>query len=198
MGKYIKSNVVRIDELEKNVEILANAVQSLQVTNKVMQNLAKQTMANFTTLADEVKTLNRALADSQYAVQVLKRHATISEADLNAEAAALQIKDFEEAIAKEDAEENLLPASYVDEDSVIVITSSTPDLTPDQGFLRSRLDMQQVSIVDFRTKVLGKQVQESFECDINGTRHNVTLLSIKKKITNETSQDGLSLSETAH
>lgn len=196
-SKTQKSNAVRIQELETHLTTLAQAVQGLQTTNKVMQSLSKQTMTNLMNLSDEMKDLNRALSDAQYFIHVLKKHASITDETLNSEAALLQIKDFNEAIAKEDEAEGLVPAEFVDEDSVVVITSSTPGLTPDKGFLRSRLDLQQVSIKDFRDNILGKKTNDSFSCEINGTQHQVTLLSVKKK-PNEATQDGLPVSETAH
>lgn len=179
--KEQRSNVVRINELEEQTLKLATAVQSLQNSQQVLQMFAKQSMTNLLKMSEEVKDLNKALTDAQYFIHVLKNFANISEETLNAEAAALQVLDFEKAIATQDEEEALLATDVVEEDSVVVVTSSTPDVTPDKGFLRSRLEVGMVSIPEFRSNIIGKHAGDIFSCDINGVKHDVTLLSVKKK-----------------
>lgn len=180
-AKEQRSNVIRINELEDQTLKLANAVQSLQNSQQVLQMFAKQSMTNLLKLSEEVKELNKALTDAQYFIHVLKNFANISEDTLNDEAAKLQVIDFEKAIEAQDAEQALLPTDLVEEDSVVVVTSTTPDVTPDKGFLRSRLEVEMVSIPEFRTNILGKHAGDTFSCDINGVKHDVTLLSVKKK-----------------
>ena len=198
MKQSVKSNVIRIEELEKHLTTLATAVQGLQASNKVMQSLSKQTMLNLMNLADEMKEMNRTISNTHYLLKALIEESKLPEDVINQRAAMLQIVDFEEAIAKEDAAEGVVPVELVDDSSVVVITSTTLNKTPEGGFLRSRLDMQQVSPSDFRQNILGKKAGDEFECQIDGDLHKVTLLSVKKRINNEASTDGSALPETTH
>jgi len=73
----------------------------------------------------------------------------------------------------------------VTENSVITITSHTPELAEDQGIFRSKFPMSECLNPVLRQKLLGLRINDTVEADFNGAKHNITVLSIKKQLVTE-------------
>jgi hypothetical protein len=66
-------------------------------------------------------------------------------------------------------------------DSGAVIFSTECPSNPEQGIFRSKMDIESTEFKTVKDVFLGKKVGETFEVDIMGHKHNVTILGARKK-----------------
>lgn len=157
---------------------LETKVEQHEATLKVMQMIIQQFGQNMNNIGKDIGELAIKQRDTQYYAFALSDLLSLKTADVSEKAEKLQIADFETASNKEDAEKGYLPGDVVNEDSVVTITTKAAG-DKLRSILRSKLLVSEIVLPEFRSSILGKKVGDSFEADLNGTNHVVTVLDVK-------------------
>lgn len=165
----------RIKELEV---ALQNTQMALQVSQMMIKHMTDQFKAVQNDLTNTMGMLN----DFQYRTLAMLEVGNFNRDDIEQKAEALKLVDFDKASAKEDEQKGYVhdEDGVVTENSVITITSHTPDLAEDQGIFRSKFPMSECLTPALRGKILGAKLNETVDVEIGGIKHNLTILSIKK------------------
>jgi hypothetical protein len=152
-------------------------VSQLQMATRVTQMLLKQMGESITSMSRDFNELTARQRDLQYKVLAIQELSGLTEDHVTKRAESLQIKDFEETSAKEDLAVGATDVAEVADDSVVILTSK---LASGGGILRTRLNVSEIGFPQFKQDLLGKKVNDTFDADINGTTHSITVLGIKK------------------
>lgn len=174
--KQSKSKPVkeRLNELEK---IVQNSQMALQMSQMMVKHLTNQLSA----LQQDVGGLMGMSNDFQYRTLSMLELGNFDKDAINAKAEQYKLADFDKASDKEDAtkgyEED--PAGVINEESVVIISSTTPDLAEDAGIFRSKFSMTECNTPELREKLLGAQLGDLVEVDIQGTKHVISILGLR-------------------
>lgn len=161
----------RFDALERQVKDMEMAV-------RVSQMLLQQISNSIQPLSRDVGELANRQREVQYKVLAVQNLLSLEADKINEKAGDLQLKDFEEASAKEDLEKGYLEASLVAEDSVVILTS-TAAAAPEKSILRSKLLISEIGFPQLKADLVGKKVGDKVSADIGGVKHEITLLAIR-------------------
>lgn len=165
----------RIKELEV-------ALQNTQMALQVSQMMIKHITDQFKAVQNDVTNTMGMLNDFQYRTLAMLEVGKFDRDDIERKAEVLKLIDFDKASAKEDSQRGYVEdeAGVVTENSIITITSHTPDLAEDQGIFRSKFPMAECLTPALRQKLIGLKLNETTEVDISGAKHSLTIVSIKK------------------
>ena len=171
-----KSTKERIRELEVAMQ---NTQMALQMSQMMVKHLTDQFQTFQTDLGGTMGMLN----DFQYRTLAMLELGNFKNEDVDAKAEEFKLNDFNKASDKEDAEGNYIndDSGQVNEDSVVIITTSTPDTEEDTGIFRSRFPMAECLTPQLRDALLESKVGDVVECDLYGVKHNVTILGLRKQ-----------------
>ena len=175
----------RLDELET---VLANTQAALQMSQMMVKHITNQLSA----LQADVGGLMGMSNDFQYRTLSMLELGNFDKKAINAKAEEFKLADFNQASDKEDASKGYVvdPTGVINEQSIVLISSSTPDTEEDKGIFRSKFSMTEVSTPELREKLIGAKVGDSVEVDIQGTRHVVSILGLRlKKVEEENTQE---------
>lgn len=152
-------------------------VQQLQMATRVSQMLTQQMGQSIQSISKDFGELSGRQRDTQYRLLAIQALLNLSVDDIDRKAEALQIKDFEEAAAKEDVQAGCTDTEVIAENSVIVLTSKVGN---GGGILRTRIKVAELGFPQLKQDLLGKKVGDVVEADLNGARHTITILNVKK------------------
>ena len=167
-------------------ELLENTVQQLQQSTRIIQMVMQQTGKSLQSIQKDMSELASRQRELQYRLKAYQEITDTSMDDVNAKAELLQIADFDEFSAKEDEENGYTETDVVAEDSVVIFTTVAEE---NQGFLRSKQAYSDIGFPKLKEDLLGKKAGDSFDIDVNGTEHKLTVLGVRKK-PEEVSEDG--------
>lgn len=154
-----------------------SGLKQLQMATRVSQMLVQQMGQSIQSMSKDMNELTARQRELQYKVLAIQELTGVNADAVTAHAESLQIKDFAEASAKEDAAAGATDAESVTEDSVVVLTTK---VEAGGGILRTRLNVAEVGFPQLKQDLLGKKVGDTFTADVNGTSHSITILGIKK------------------
>ena len=176
----------RLDELET---VLANTQAAFQMSQMMVKHLTNQLSA----LQADVGGLMGMSNDFQYRTLSMLELGNFDKKAINAKAEEFKLADFDKASDKEDTSKGYAVdlTGVINEQSIVLISSSTPDTEEDKGIFRSKFSMTEVSTPELREKLIGAKVGDSVEVDIQGTRHVVNILGLRlvKKVEEEDTQE---------
>jgi hypothetical protein len=167
-------------QLQEQGQDLNKRVENIEMSTRISQMLIQQFGNSISQIANDIRELANRQRDIQYkllAVQDLVPDLNVDEITKLAE--EKQVADFEEASAKENEEKGYTVTEEVGEDSVVVFTTATE--AEGKSILRSKLALSDIALPDFRDQLLGKKVGESFDSQLQGVDHKVTLLQVLQK-----------------
>ncbi len=164
-----KTKLQRQQELEKRVA-------NLEMANRVSQMLLQQIGGAVSPMARDVGELANRQRELQYRTLAVQELLALKADDITKRSEELQVKDFEETSAKEDAEKGYTVSDVVGDDSVVILTSKVEG---EGGILRSKLVVKDIGFPQLRQDLTGKTVGEVVEADINGTKHSITVLGVR-------------------
>ncbi len=156
---------------------LEKTVQQGQMATRINQMLVQQIGNSVSTMARDFGELSGRQRDAQYRLLAIQELLGLKLEDINRRSEELQIRDFEEASAKEDAAQECTPTDVVAEDSVVTVTSKTE---AGGGILRSRLAVAEIGLPGLKQDLLGKKVGDVVTAEVNGAKHSITILDVKK------------------
>lgn len=174
--KSVKSTKQRIKELET---LVSNLQMALQMSQMMTKHLTNQLSA----LQSDVGGVMGMSNDFQYRTLAMLELGAFDKDAVNAKAEEFKLADFTKASDKEDEKKGYVFDDHgvVTENSIVIITSSTPDLADDQGIFRSKFSMTECNTPELREKLLGSKVGDSIETEIQGVRHVIEVLGLRVK-----------------
>jgi hypothetical protein len=131
---------------------------------------------------DQIRNLVQIVNELQYKVLAFQRLLNIDLKDAASIADELRVKDFNEASDNEDKQKNYDLASTVEQDSIVIITSTTPNAEKDAGIFRSKFKLADCGLPSLIDALTGKAVGDIVEVELNGVMHQVVLLGIRKPV----------------
>ena len=165
----------RIRELE-------TLTQNLQMAVQMSQMMVKHLTNQIQTFQQDLGNTMGMLNDFQYRTLAMLELGDFDKAKVDEIADGYKLVDFNNASAKEDGIKGYIndDDGVVNEESIVILTSKTPDLEEDQGIFRSKFPMSECLTPDLREQLLGSKVNDTFVADINGVNHEITILGLRK------------------
>lgn len=172
--KSVKSTKQRVKELE-------TLVQNMQMALQMSQMMTKHLTNQLSVLQQDVGGLMGMSNDFQYRTLSMLELGDFDKDAINAKAEEFKLIDFNKASDKEDEKKGYEVDSgdTVHENSIVIISSSTPDLEEDQGIFRSKFHMNECQTPDLREKLLGAKVGDKIENEIQGVKHVIEVLGLR-------------------
>lgn len=175
-GKRGKPKQTTGDRLKSLDQRLSNNEMGV----RVMQMVTKQIGETLQPMQNDLGELASRQRDLQYILLALQDLTGINKDVLDSKAIELQVRDFEEASDKEDLAKGYTKADLVEEDSAVIISSKTPEEEEDKGIMRSKLLLSEIRLPLLKEALLGKKVGESTEAEVNGVKHLIEILGVRK------------------
>jgi hypothetical protein len=153
-------------------------LKNVQMSVRISQMMVQQLLQNNKNMSEDLTRALGLINELQYKTLAIQQGASLDKATLNSIAADLRLKDFEEASNKEDAEKNYTVDQTVNEDSVVIITSTTEEA--DRGIFRSKIKLAECGVKELVEAFMGREVGARAICMLNGVEHTVELLGIRQ------------------
>jgi hypothetical protein len=152
-------------------------LENLQTAVQISQMMLKQLMQSQRNMMEDLGRSFNLISELQYKVLAAQEVAGLDVNLLQQKADVLRLKDFNEASDKQDAEEKFTVGAVVDNDSTVIITSTTAD---NKGIFRSRLKLAETGVPALIQGLMGKEVGAKVEVQLNDALHTVELLAIRQ------------------
>ena len=159
-------------------EAMEKTIKNLQMSTQVNQMLLKQVGNTISPMQADLGEFISRQRELQYRVLAVQELANLDIDTIDAKSRELQIKDFEETSSKEDEDKGYTLADVVAEDSVVTLTSTTPDESEDKGILRSKMEYSDFTLPELQEALLGAKVGDLIDVDVNGVKHKIEVLKI--------------------
>jgi len=165
----------KIRELE---ETLKNTQMAMQMSQMMTKHLTDQFQAFQKDLGSTMGMLN----DFQYRTLAMLELGDFKKEDIDSKAEEFKLKDFNDASNKEDSTKGFIndDGGIVNEDSIVILSSKTPDLKEDQGIFRSKFPMSECLTPELREGLLGSKIGDTIDSDLSGIKHVITVLGLRK------------------
>jgi hypothetical protein len=165
----------RVEKLEKEAANLNMAV-------RIVQMLLKQVMEQLETIKNDTKQTTSMINDFQYRLLALQGVTGADVAAVAKVADELKLNDWNEASNHQDTDGGFVSTNVVTaETDTVILTSTTPDVTPDAGIFRSRTVLAETGNKELITALLNKNVGDKFDFQLAGNRHVIELLGVRVK-----------------
>lgn len=160
-------------------ELVEKKVGQLEMTSRVNQMMLQQIGNTITPMQGDLGEALGRQRELQYRTLAIQELLNLEVEAIEAKSLELQVKDFDETSDKEDTDKNYTDTDIVAEDSVVIVTTTTPDEEADKGILRSKLLFSDISLPPLAESLLGTKVGDIIDADINGVKHKVEVLGIR-------------------
>lgn len=167
-----------LTKAERNA-LLEKRIANIEMANRVTQMLLQQIGGSVSPMARDVGELAQRQRELQYRTLAIQELLALSTDAIAKRSEELQVKDFDETSAKEDVEKGYTVTDVVTDDSVVIVTSKISGNADAQGILRSKLVVAEIGFPQLRADLLGKKVSDVVEADINGVKHELTVLGVR-------------------
>lgn len=158
-------------------------LQNSQMASRISQMLLQQLMQSSKAMSDDLGRALGLINELQYKLLAVQEVAGLDVSKLNDIANGLRLKDFEEASAKEDADLGFTVGTVVDDESTVILTSTTAET--DRGIFRSRIKLSESGVPDLIAAFKGREVGAKAVVKLNGVEHTVELLGIRQPAKSE-------------
>lgn len=167
-------------QVQGQTDDLSKRVESLEMATRVSQMLTQQVGNSMSQLATDLREIANRQRDIQYRLLAIQEiDENLNTEAVNELAEKKQIADFSSASLKENEDLGFTPGEVINEDSVIVFTTKTE--TEGKSILRSKLALTDIALPEFRESLLQKKAGDSFTADLQGVKHDVTILEVFQK-----------------
>jgi len=153
-------------------------LQNVQMACRVLQIGLQQLSTSYQNITGDMDRLTGLLAHLQYKQDAVLKLSGLSEDAVNAKADELRLTEYNEKSDKEDLEKNYQLADVVEPDSVVIITSSSEK--KEREIFRSKFILNDCGVPELQQKLVGAKVGDKVETTLNGDKHIVELLAIRK------------------
>jgi hypothetical protein len=172
---------------KEQIKTMDAELKNTQMALRIMQTMVQNLLKSNKNLSDDLANTIGLVNELQYKILAVQSVANLDVSSLSAKADELRLKDFNEAAAKQDAEDGLSTAETVTEASTVTITSSTSGA--DTGIFRSRFTMAECNVKELKEALMGKNVGTKVKVLLNGKEHEVELLSVMAPVTTDDTKE---------
>lgn len=160
----------------EQLESLSKELQNMQMAGRVTQMMVQQMMQNMQNVSQDLGKAFATINELQYKILAMQSVGGFDMKAMQAKAEELRLNDFVEASDAEDTQGNFTSSDKVQDDSTVIITSSTPD---DTGIFRSRIKLAECGVPALIQGLTGQTIGTKVTCKLNGADHTVELLGVR-------------------
>lgn len=164
---------------KERLKELETELKNTQMALRIQQMMVQQLMQSNKSMGEDLGRALNLINELQYKALSIQKVANLDSALLVAEANILRLNDFENASTKEDVEKNYTIGTTVDDDSIVILTSTTDDPN-DSGIFRSKIKLSECGVPDLIEAFKGREVGAKAIVTLNGVEHTVELLGIRQ------------------
>lgn len=164
------TNSQRITAMDKKIE-------NIQVAGRLTQMMVQQLMQNVQTMSKDLGKAFGTINELQYKLLAMQSAGNFDMEAMAKKAEELRLNDFIEASDAEDVKGNFTIGDTVQDDSTVIITSTTAG--DNAGIFRSRIKLLDSGNADLIKGLTGKPVGTKVPVKLNGVDHMVELLAIR-------------------
>lgn len=155
------------------------SIKNMEMGVRINQMMTQQLMQNIKGMHEDIGRALNLISEIQYKILAIQKVSGLDVAAMNLVANEQRLQDFCEASDKEDAEKGFTVGTAVDEQSTIILTSTT-DAGPDAGIFRSRIKLSECGVPDLINAFMGREVGAKALVNLNGLEHEIELLAIRQ------------------
>jgi hypothetical protein len=163
---------------KEKVRELEVEVKNLAMAGRISQMMTQQIMQNLKSMHEDLTRSMGIISELQYKILAVQRVSGLSIDEMNKVANEQRLVDFTEASDKEDAAQGFTVGDLVNEQSTVVLTSTTEE--KDRGIFRSRLKLSDCGVPDLIQAFMGRDVGAKALVMLNGLEHEVELLAVRQ------------------
>lgn len=160
----------------EQLQTLDTKFSNLEMAGRVTQMMVQQMMQNVQNISQDLGKAFATINELQYKILAMQSVGNFDMKAMQAKAEELRLNDFIEASDAEDKQGNFTISDKVQDDSTVIITSSTPD---DTGIFRSRIKLAECGVPALIQGLAGQTIGAKVTCKLNGTDHTVELLGVR-------------------
>lgn len=154
-------------------------VETLTAIVNLNQMMIKRVNENLMFMADELQQVKQINTETQYRFLALMEYLNVDKDQLQVAIDAKRLSDFDAESKRMDELEGVTALNSIESrDNLVVLTSTTPDESEDKGIFRSRIRINEMNQPELEASLIGKQVGEVVEAQLNGVRHLITILKV--------------------
>jgi hypothetical protein len=161
-------------------------VKNLTMSSRINQMMTQQLMTNAKSMHEDLTRALNIISELQYKILAVQKVSGLDLDKMNDAANEQRLVDFNEASDREDKEQNFTVGDTVNEQSTVVLTSTTEE--KDRGIFRSRLKLSECGVPDLVNAFMGREVGTKALVKLNGLDHVVEILAIRQPVPNNTTQ----------
>jgi hypothetical protein len=163
---------------KEKLHVIAKELENLSMAGRISQMMTQQIMQNMKTMGEDLSRAMNLISELQYKILAIQKVAGLDVEKMNEVANAQRLVDFNEASDKEDKERGFTEGDIVNEQSVVILTSTTEE--KDRGIFRSRLKLAECGVPDLINAFMGRGVGAKAIVSLNGLDHEVELLAVRQ------------------
>jgi hypothetical protein len=153
-------------------------LKNLSMSVRISQMMTQQIMQNLKPMHEDLARVTGLIQELQYKVLAAQKVSGLDVEQLNAVANEMRLSDFNDASDKEDQTAGFTVGDVVNEQSTVVLTSTTE--AKDRGIFRSRLKLAECGVPDLIKAFMGREVGAKAVLQLNEIEHVVELLAIRQ------------------
>ena len=153
-------------------------LKNMQMAGRISQMMVQQLVQNNKGVGEDMGKLFQLTNEMQYKFLALQEVLGVDVAKLNEVTSRLRLKDFNEASDKEDLEQGFTTVDVVEQDSTVILTSTTQET--DRGIFRSRVKLADTGTPELIQGLMGKGVGTKVKVKLNNVEHEIELLGIRR------------------
>jgi hypothetical protein len=157
---------------------MATEMQNLQMAGRVSQMMVQQLIQNNKSMGNDLNRALNLINELQYKILAVQTVSNLDMVALAAVADGLRLKDFNETSDNEDARDGYTAIATVEEDSTVILTSTTAEV--DKGIFRSRIKLADCGVPELITALAGKEVGTKVTIKLNAVDHEIELLAVRR------------------
>lgn len=169
-------------------------LKNLSMASRISQMMTQQIMQNSKAMHEDLGRAMNIISELQYKILAIQKVSGLDLEKMNEVANQQRLVDFNEASDREDLERGFTVGDTVNEQSVVILTSTTEE--KDRGIFRSRLKLAECGVPDLIKAFMGREVGAKAIVQLNGLDHEVELLAIRQPAVaqqaNQAAGDGVS------
>jgi hypothetical protein len=169
-------------------------IKNVAMSVRINQMMTQQLMQNLKGMHEDIGKALNLISEMQYKILAIQKVSGLDVLAMNEVANEQRLQDFCEASDKEDAEKGFTHGEAVNEQSTVIITSTTKET--DKGIFRSRLKLSECGVPELIKAFMGANVGTTTNISLNGVDHEIELLAIRQPPAVTSTPDGEDATET--
>lgn len=171
---------VKLEPKLNKTEMLVSVdkeLKNMQMAGRVTQMMTQQLMQNMQNISKDLGKAFSIINELQYKVLAMQSVGNFDMDALAKKSEEMRINDFIEASDAEDKAGNFTIVEKVQDDSTVIITSTSSG--DDVGIFRSRIKLADCGVPALIKGLSGQSIGTKVSCKLNDTDHVVELLAVR-------------------